>query len=112
MDALAAAGAEKDHADSIKQRLEAIRDLFRLTRYRRVAGGDLEVGGEATGGVPRPGGTGANGGGGGGGGGGRGGRGRDLYAAFLEADGEPGEEVKPKTGRAHSQVDLHREEDP
>jgi hypothetical protein len=93
MDELLAKDTEKDHAESIKERLAAIRELFKVSRYRRTAGGLLEVAGEGPGGLP---GAGTSRNGGGGRGGGRGGRRGDIYAAFLQADGEKADEVKPK----------------
>ena len=86
-------GAESDYAQSIKDRLKQIRDLFKISRYRPAPKGtealddDMLVGG----GKPRersldkPAATGAAGGG-------RGGRAGDIYALFLKARGVPGEE--------------------
>ena len=93
---LANFGGSGNHKLSIKERLKQIRDLFRISRYRRSRTGDLNVAEDAAGGTPRE--TGAitpkNSSGGGGG---RRGRTGDIYALFAVDDGDPGEEVLSDT---------------
>lgn len=82
-----------DHKQSIKERLRAIVDLFKLTRYRPTPKGKvlLEAENGVVGGKPRsqreqqPEGEGEPGG--------KGGRAGDIYSLFLSARGIPGEEV-------------------
>jgi hypothetical protein len=87
---IAAGSTTHDHQKAIRERLKSIRDLFKITRYRRAHGGPVEISGDAPGGNPA------------GGakirtskspGGGQGGRAGSIYALFAEKNGEPGEEV-------------------
>ena len=96
MEEVTAGSTSGSHRQSIKERLKQIRDLFRISRYRRSRTGDLNVAEERAGGTPRE--TGATTSrDGSGGGGGRGGRAGDIYALFAVDDGDPGEEVLSDT---------------
>lgn len=93
VDSVAAAASGSDHKQTIRERLRAIVDLFRFSRYRPtpkgklllesdngVAGGRPKVRGEQTDSSDKeP--------------GGKGGRAGDVYSLFLSAGGVPGEEV-------------------
>jgi hypothetical protein len=81
-----------DHKQAIKERLRQIRDLFKLSRYRRTAAGELSVDESTVGGKARDRTLAANGSESGHGGG-AGGRAGDIYALFLAEDGEPGDAV-------------------
>jgi hypothetical protein len=90
---MAAAASGSDHKQTIKERLKAIIDLFKFSRYKPtakgklmldaengVAGGKTKVRGPRTNvdeGEP----------------GGKGGRAGDIYSLFLSAKGVPGEEI-------------------
>lgn len=95
MDRLSAALAP-DHRESIKERLRAIRDLFKFSRYRQVKHGAVLLEDLIPGGA----GNGRTGGGGSGGtrsgsGGGRGnGPGGNIYALFQAPQGVPGAEIR------------------
>jgi hypothetical protein len=94
VDRVAAAATGSDHKQTIKERLKAIIDLFKFTRYRPTPKGKLML--EAENGVaggkskthrdhtPET---------GDGEPGGKGGRAGDIYSLFLSAKGIPGEEV-------------------
>jgi hypothetical protein len=86
-----AGSSSADHKQAIRERLQQIRDLFRLSRYRRTPTGDVNVDGRTAGGKSR-GETGTETGSGGGRGG-SGGRAGDIYALFLAEDGDPGSGV-------------------
>lgn len=93
VDSVAAAASGSDHKQTIRERLRAIADLFRFSRYRPtpkgklllesengVAGGRPKARGEQTDTSDKeP--------------GGKGGRAGDVYSLFLSAGGVPGEEV-------------------
>jgi len=94
VDKVAAAASGSDHKQTIKERLKAISDLFRFSRYRPASRGKLsvDVDNAVAGGRSRtrrdksepvetaeP--------------GGKGGRAGDIYSLFLSAKGVPGEEV-------------------
>ncbi|MFD9697982.1 hypothetical protein [Lentzea sp. NPDC059081] len=91
MERIAAGSGVKDHQKSIRDRLHAIRHLFKVSRYRRVPNGSVEVSDEALGGSP---GTrdqatagkhrGSSG---------KGGRSGNLYAMYAAAGGDNGEPV-------------------
>lgn len=95
VDRVAAAASGSDHKQTIKERLKAIIDLFKFSRYRPTPKGKLMLEAEnaVAGGKPKarrektsdaadseP-------------GGGKGGRAGDIYSLFLSAKGVPGEEV-------------------
>ncbi len=95
VDRVAAAASGSDHKQTIKERLKAIIDLFKFSRYRPTPKGKLilEAENAVAGGKPKarreknsdaadaeP-------------GGGKGGRAGDIYSLFLSAKGVPGEEV-------------------
>jgi hypothetical protein len=96
MEAIASKAAETDHSKSIKERLKAMLDLFKVSRYKPTSNGTLRIGepipnaggrparDETTtrgdGGKPRAGGGGAVGG---------------IYSTFLKTDGVPGRETRP-----------------
>lgn len=94
VDRVAAAASGSDHKQTIRERLKAIGDLFKFSRYRPTPKGKLLLDNENTvaGGKPRtrverttetveaeP--------------GGKGGRAGDVYSLFLSAGGVPGEEI-------------------
>lgn len=93
MDGIVACAEIRDHREAIRRRLRDIRDLFRLSRYRRNPRGNLSVAGSQTGGNPRvnggPGGGNSTGGRTGGSGGGAG----ALYNAYLAVGGETASEI-------------------
>jgi len=90
---VAAAAGGSDHKQTIKERLKAIIDLFKFSKYKPTAKGKLMLdaengvaGGKAKARGPRseaedgeP--------------GGKGGRAGDIYSLFLSAKGVPGEEI-------------------
>ncbi len=91
----AAAGVNRDHAQSIRERLKQIADLFRLSRYRPSPAGSFFVDDD----VPRRGGRTARDGSGArepseGGGGSSGGRAGNVYAAFATQTGDPALKIK------------------
>jgi hypothetical protein len=90
----AAAGARRDHAQTIRERLRQIADLFKLSRYRPAPVGDYLVDSD----VPRRGGkTQGEGDGGRGGDGARtggGGRSGNVYAVFATQNGDPALKIK------------------
>ncbi|HEX8149956.1 MAG TPA: ATP-binding protein [Pyrinomonadaceae bacterium] len=90
----AAAGTSADdHTKSIRERLQQILDLYKLSRYRPSPNGTLEIDMDAIarGGRSRPSndtrGTGGTSGT-------KGGAAGSAYSAYLKKDGVPGEEVK------------------
>ncbi len=94
VDKVAAAASGSDHKQTIKERLKAIVDLFRFSRYRPTAKGKLmlEVDNSVSGGKNKrrdkdssdsSDSEGGN----------KGGRAGDIYSLFLSAKGVPGEEV-------------------
>jgi hypothetical protein len=94
MEAIAATSQSSDHAESIKDRLKQIEELFKLSRYRPIKGGSLLVGGEsqAAGGGNRNGtsksaGTTSPGS--------QPGKTSSVYSLFLTENGVPGKEAKP-----------------
>jgi hypothetical protein len=94
VDSVAAAASGSDHKQTIRERLKAIADLFRFSRYRPTPKGKLFLDGDSgvAGGRPKSRGeqasdTGDNEPGG------KGGRAGDVYSLFLSAGGVPGEEV-------------------
>lgn len=80
-------------ADEVKRRLREMKDLLRMSRYRRTSAGTVSVSGEAPGGVVRPAGRSletkthstASG---------AGGSAANLYAAYLAADGDQAEQLQ------------------
>jgi hypothetical protein len=93
VDKVAAAASGSDHRQTIKERLKAIRDLFRFTRYRPIRKGKLilDDDNEIAGGKAKrtrerssPTADGEPGG--------KGGRAGDIYGLFLAAKDIPGEE--------------------
>jgi hypothetical protein len=92
---LAAATTTDTHRASIQERLKAIKDLFRVTRYRRSDRGSVTVDGEAPGGSPRSRSEGQQEQGKGIGGG-KGGRRDDLYGAFISPTGEQATPIIPR----------------
>jgi hypothetical protein len=93
MEEVTAGSTSRDHKQAIKDRLKQIRDLFKISRYRRTPTGDLSVAQDTAGGnqVSDKDTTGESRKGSGK----SRGRGRagDIYALFAVDDGEPGEEV-------------------
>jgi hypothetical protein len=90
MERIAAASTSEDHQQAIRERLKAIRDLFKVSRYRRVREGLVDVSDAAPGGASSPGKGSKRRKGGSGPGGGRGG---SVYAQFAASGGVEGEEV-------------------
>lgn len=91
----AAAGTSADdHTKSIRERLQQILDLYKLSRYRPSANGALEIDMDAIarGGRSRI--SDYNRSGGSGTSGAKGGAAGSAYSAYLKKDGVPGEEVK------------------
>jgi hypothetical protein len=92
MEEVTAGSTSSDHKQSIKDRLKQIRDLFRISKYRRSRTGSLSVAEGTVGGgdkdesdTPEPRkGTGKGGGGG---------RAGDIYALFAVDEGDPGEGI-------------------
>ena len=94
MDQILSRADTGNYADEVKRRLREIRDLLRMTRYRRSSSGKENASGELPGGATRETddtrgprnntGTKPN----------NGGSNADLYAAFLDDDGDSAEEVK------------------
>lgn len=96
MESVAHNANQSNHRDAIKERLKRIKDLLKLSRYRRTEGGTLSLdessvvaGGKTKdGGSPpqrresekSPGGV--------------GGRGGSIYSLFLKPDSIPGEEIR------------------
>jgi len=97
MEEFAARASETDHSKSIRERLKAMLDLFKVSRYKPTRNGPLQIGEptpSAGGRIARSdGGTGKRGGaasklsGGGAVGG--------IYSTFLKSDGQPGRDVRP-----------------
>ncbi len=94
VDRVAAAASGSDHKQTIKERLRAIIDLFRFSRYRPTPRGKLMLDADngVAGGKPKTrrerlsdAGEGDPGG--------KGGRAGDIYSLFLSVKGIPGEEV-------------------
>lgn len=91
MDEVTKDSTSTDHREAIRERLKQIRELIKLSRYRRTPSGTATIDEPTVGGKPRETDTTrehreSKGGG-------RGGRAGDIYALFALADGEPGEEV-------------------
>lgn len=93
---MAAATVTDTHRSSIQERLKAIKDLFKVTRYRRSEQGGVTAGGEAPGGTPKEEGGGKPAGPSKGRGGRRGGRDSGLYGAFISPDGEKASPIVPR----------------
>jgi hypothetical protein len=96
MEEVTAGATSHDHRQAIKDRLKAIRDLMRVSRYRPARTGELTVTATTTGGNPRErdddvpqtrGGTSGT----------PGGRAGGIYALFVDDEGVPGEEVLADT---------------
>lgn len=94
MDAVIAGSSSTDHRQAIRERLQQIKDLFKLSRYRRTPAGSDKVDDTTIGGKSRETDSTKNGQARGGGTGGRAG---DIYALFLASDGDPAEEVLADT---------------
>lgn len=91
MDEVTKDSTSTDHREAIRERLRQIRDLLKVSRYRRTPSGTATIDEPTVGGKARetdttrePGGS---------RGGGRGGRAGDIYALFALAGGELGEEI-------------------
>jgi hypothetical protein len=90
-----AKAASSDHRQSIRERLRAILDLFKLTHYRPSKSGSLTMDPESVvaGGKSRPGGRIVERGSSDSPSGGRGGRAGSIYGLFLATDGKAAEEA-------------------
>jgi hypothetical protein len=91
MDEVTKDSTSSDHREAIRERLRQIRNLIKVSRYRRTPSGTATIDEPTVGGKPRETDTtreprDSRGGG-------RGGRAGDVYALFALAEGEPGEEV-------------------
>ncbi|MBZ5559958.1 MAG: ATP-binding protein [Acidobacteriia bacterium] len=97
MEEIASRASDTDHSKSIRDRLKAMMELFKVSRYKPTQSGPLQIAEPAanTGGrLPRGDGGPGKGGIGGSkvsGGGAVGG----IYSAFLKADGQSGSEARP-----------------
>ena len=91
MDEVTKDSTSTDHREAIRERLKQIRDLMKVSRYRRTPSGTATIDEPTVGGKPRESDT--TGEGRNARSGGRGGRAGDIYALFALAEGEPGEEV-------------------
>jgi hypothetical protein len=97
MEEIASRASETDHSKSIRERLKAMLDLFKISRYKPTQNGPLQIAEptpNAGGRLPRSdGGTGKGGAGSSkaSGGGAVGG----IYSTFLKSDGQPGHEARP-----------------
>jgi hypothetical protein len=90
MDEVTSGSSVNDHKQAIRERLRLIRELFKLSRYRRTQTGGVTVDDTTPGGRARDrdgvrDGSGSSGG--------IGGRAGDIYALFLAEDGDAAEEV-------------------
>ncbi|MCK9487095.1 MAG: hypothetical protein M0R73_10445 [Dehalococcoidia bacterium] len=103
---VAAQSKSPDHEKSIRERLKQISDLFRVSRYRTVPGGDRLADPATTSGSSGSAGTGGTGKSDGGSGAGEDGsppdppggsstREGDLHSLYLSKDGVPAKEAKP-----------------
>jgi hypothetical protein len=90
MESVISGSSSTDHKQAIRDRLKQIRDLMKLSRYRRVASGSITAAEDTVGGRTR---DRASRNGEGGRAGGAGGRAGDIYALFLADDGNPAESV-------------------
>jgi len=95
MDAVTAGSSSSDHRQAIRERLRQIRELFKLSRYRRTPLGPDTVDETTVGGKARESDSTRNGAGGAGGS--TGGRAGDIYALFLADEGDAAEEVGSDT---------------
>jgi hypothetical protein len=95
MDAVTAGSSSSDHRQAIRERLRQIKELLKLSRYRRSPLGAETAEQSTLGGKARD--RDADKNGGGGSGGGSGGRAGDIYALFLAIDGDPADEVASDT---------------
>lgn len=96
VEAIGAQSSSSDHRQSIRDRLKAIMDLFKLTRYRPKVGGPLVMDEESTvaGGAPRE--RSDRGGDGRGSPGGSGGTAGAVYGLFLSVEGVAAEALTVK----------------
>lgn len=94
---IASRASETDHSKSIRERLKAMLDLFKVSRYKPTVSGPVLIAEpvpNAGGRLPRgDGGAGASSTGGSKGA--RGGAVGGIYSTFLKVDGEPGREARP-----------------
>jgi hypothetical protein len=90
MASVIAGSSSADHKQAIRDRLRQIRDLIKLSRYRRTPAGAAKAAEDTVGGKSRES-TPSNGSGGRGGG--RGGRAGDIYALFISDEGDAADAV-------------------
>jgi hypothetical protein len=94
---IAAQSSAENHGKSIRERLKAMMDLFKVSRYKPHAAGSLNIAEPTPNAGGRP--SRNNGSSDGGGGGGRssiqGGAVGGVYSVFLKKDGQPGRQTKP-----------------
>lgn len=94
MEEIASKASSPDHSKSIRDRLKALMDLYKVSRYKPSPNGALRIDDPA----PGAGGRTSNpvtSGGGSGGGRGQGGPVGGVYSAFLKKAGQPGTRVRP-----------------
>lgn len=92
---VAAGSTAKDHTKAVRERLKAIRDLFKLSRYRPSEQGKFSIDTETKTRGGRPKHQGGESTGAGGRSGAKGGQAGNVYSVFLKADGTPGKETQP-----------------
>ncbi len=95
MESVIAGSSSTDHKQAIRDRLKQIRDLFKMSRYRRTPAGATKATEDTLGGKGRE--STPTNGSGGGGGGGKGGRAGDIYALFISDGGDPADVVNSDT---------------
>ena len=96
MEQVAGTSTASDHKQSIRERLKQIRDLFRISRYRPVRSGKLQIDDDTltVGGKAKEDSEDRDSAKSGKAGGGKGGRAGDIYSLFLASKGVPGEELR------------------
>lgn len=97
MEEIAAKTTPTDNEKSIRERLKALMDLYKVSRYRASPVGNLAIDDQrpTRGGQPRTSDPGGGGSGSDGARGQKGGTAGGVYALFQKKDGVPGKEVKP-----------------
>src|SRR5207253_9209152 len=93
MEEVTAGASTDDHRQAIKERLRQVRDLFRISRYRPTAKGEMTASTDVPGGKPGESEAEHPRGREGSSPGGYGGRAGAVYALFIDDSGDPAEEV-------------------
>ena len=94
MDEIVARADTGSFADEVKRRLRELKDLLKMSRYRRVATGSVAAHGELRGGVVRPGDGSREAKSSSSSSSGTGGANANLYAAFLASEGDRAEQIR------------------